>query len=192
MVGSARVLAKQPLWNELLQCMREQHLLVEGGLDNLTEFAGVMAANKAPYTYKPGMHLPAREVAVPPAMQMQAPQDVAVLEAMMMQCASLYFGANNNSSKTAVPKPMQQMPLGVVPPSGGFDQRMQSYLLSLQQQQQQTKGKGASQMFSQQQQQQMGRRSLMSQDMAPLGSDLIASLPHAGVDYASQQQQSQF
>lgn len=36
-VGNPKVLAKQPLWNNLLHWFREQHLLVEGPLNNLKE-----------------------------------------------------------------------------------------------------------------------------------------------------------
>ncbi|KAA3678342.1 regulator of nonsense transcripts 1 [Paragonimus westermani] len=55
-VGNPKSLCKQPLWNQLLHFYREQHLLVEGPLNNLTEYMLKFPKPKVPYTFKPGSH----------------------------------------------------------------------------------------------------------------------------------------
>ncbi|OON21747.1 hypothetical protein X801_02355, partial [Opisthorchis viverrini] len=55
-VGNPKALCKQPLWNQLLHFYREQHLLVEGPLNNLAEYMLQFPKPKVPYTFKPGGH----------------------------------------------------------------------------------------------------------------------------------------
>ncbi|THD20660.1 Regulator of nonsense transcripts 1 [Fasciola hepatica] len=55
-VGNPKALCKQPLWNQLLHFYRDQHLLVEGPLNNLTEYMLQFPKPKVPYTFKPGGH----------------------------------------------------------------------------------------------------------------------------------------
>ncbi|CAH8444287.1 unnamed protein product [Dicrocoelium dendriticum] len=55
-VGNPKALCKQPLWNQLLHFYREQHLLVEGPLNNLSEYMLQFPKPKVPYTFKPGGH----------------------------------------------------------------------------------------------------------------------------------------
>ncbi|CAL8104829.1 unnamed protein product [Calicophoron daubneyi] len=55
-VGNPKALCKQPLWNQLLHFYRDQHLLVEGPLNNLGEYMLQFPKPKVPYTFKPGGH----------------------------------------------------------------------------------------------------------------------------------------
>ncbi|KAK4472513.1 hypothetical protein MN116_002682 [Schistosoma mekongi] len=55
-VGNPKALCKQPLWNQLLHFYRDQHLLVEGPLNNLSEYMLQFPRPKIPYTFKPGGH----------------------------------------------------------------------------------------------------------------------------------------
>ncbi|VDP74154.1 unnamed protein product [Schistosoma curassoni] len=55
-VGNPKALCKQPLWNQLLHFYRDQHLLVEGPLNNLGEYMLQFPRPKVPYTFKPGGH----------------------------------------------------------------------------------------------------------------------------------------
>ncbi|VDK35263.1 unnamed protein product [Taenia asiatica] len=55
-VGNPKALCKQPLWNHLLHFYKDQHLLVEGPLNNLTEYVLNFPKPKVPYSYKPGTH----------------------------------------------------------------------------------------------------------------------------------------
>ncbi|VDD79775.1 unnamed protein product [Mesocestoides corti] len=55
-VGNPKALCKQPLWNHLLHFYKDQHLLVEGPLNNLTEYVLHFPKPKVPYSYKPGTH----------------------------------------------------------------------------------------------------------------------------------------
>uniref|UniRef100_A0A0V0J7I1 Regulator of nonsense transcripts 1 n=1 Tax=Schistocephalus solidus TaxID=70667 RepID=A0A0V0J7I1_SCHSO len=55
-VGNPKALSKQPLWNHLLYFYKEQHLLVEGPLNNLTEYVLQFPKPKVPYSYKPGTY----------------------------------------------------------------------------------------------------------------------------------------
>ncbi|KAM7537063.1 hypothetical protein Aperf_G00000067545 [Anoplocephala perfoliata] len=55
-VGNPKALSRKPLWNQLLHYYKDQHLLVEGPLSNLTESILNIPRPKVAYIYKPGAH----------------------------------------------------------------------------------------------------------------------------------------
>ncbi|KAG5453904.1 ATP-dependent helicase NAM7 [Clonorchis sinensis] len=138
-VGNPKALCKQPLWNQLLHFYREQHLLVEGPLNNLAEYMLQFPKPKVPYTFKPGGHFLsqlAANTALLNANQMtqqrlgpggffsQAggnatqpaypnPNDPNALLAAMAAAAAAYFGGGTSGNTAG---------LGGPGPSGGVSQ----------------------------------------------------------------------
>ncbi|CAH8460016.1 unnamed protein product [Heterobilharzia americana] len=132
-VGNPKALCKQPLWNQLLHFYRDQHLLVEGPLNNLGEYMLQFPRPKVPYTFKPGGHYLAHLSANPALLnsnQLNGQLNVhsanqfnylshvsnssqpcfdnpngptALVAAMAAAAAAAYFGGSGSNARSNVP-----------------------------------------------------------------------------------------
>nr|CAH8825043.1 unnamed protein product [Trichobilharzia regenti] len=134
-VGNPKALCKQPLWNQLLHFYRDQHLLVEGPLNNLGEYMLQFPRPKVPYTFKPGGHYLAQLNANPALLnnnQLNSQLNVhsanqfnylsnssqpcfdnpngptALVAAMAAAAAAAYFGGPNSNARPNVPSNLNQ------------------------------------------------------------------------------------